>query len=176
MVPVPAQVEAGEWDVLEALGDERFRGQGGGGRGRLDRGVLADDRLNMPLPWDHIDTGESAGAGKVGSRQAPFAVEPVVRREPGQCPHTHATSCADAQAHARISTPAFVLALALELAGIAKWWLKADLQRALEASTVPDCSHSGLCSECGVCEEDAGFGQNVVAVPPPVPEFQGHYK
>ncbi|PNW78808.1 hypothetical protein CHLRE_09g390801v5 [Chlamydomonas reinhardtii] len=110
------QVEAGEWDVLEALGDERFRGQGGGGRGRLDRGVLADDRLNMPLPWDHIDTG------------------------------------------------------------IAKWWLKADLQRALEASTVPDCSHSGLCSECGVCEEDAGFGQNVVAVPPPVPEFQGHYK
>ncbi|KAG2437314.1 hypothetical protein HXX76_005971 [Chlamydomonas incerta] len=110
------QVETGEWDVLEALGDERFRGQGGGGRGRLDRGVLADDRLNMPLPWDHVDTG------------------------------------------------------------IAKWWLKADLQRALEASTVPDCSHSGLCSECGVCEEEAGFGQNVVAVPPPVPEFQGHYK
>lgn len=28
-------------------------------------------------------------------------------------------------------------------AGIAKWWLKTDLQRALEAATIPDCSHSG---------------------------------
>jgi hypothetical protein len=28
--------------------------------------------------------------------------------------------------------------------GIAKWWLKTDLQRALEAATVPDCSHSGV--------------------------------
>lgn len=27
--------------------------------------------------------------------------------------------------------------------GISKWWLKTDLQRALEAATVPDCSHSG---------------------------------
>ena len=61
-------------------------------------------------------------------------------------------------------------------AGIAKWWLKADLQRALEAATVPDCSHSGLCSECGVCEEGAGFGQNVGAPIPPIPEFKGHYK
>ena len=31
----------------------------------------------------------------------------------------------------------------LPAAGISKWWLKADLQRALEAATVPDCSHSG---------------------------------
>ncbi|GLC42030.1 hypothetical protein PLESTB_001060800 [Pleodorina starrii] len=110
------QVEAGEWDVLEALGDTRFRSQGGGGRGRLDRGAMADARLDMPLPWDHVDTG------------------------------------------------------------IAKWWLKADLQRALEATTVSDCSHSGHCSECGVCEEGAGFGTNVVAPVPPVPEFLGHYK
>lgn len=43
---------------------------------------------------------------------------------------------------------------------MSKAWLKADLQRALEAGTVPDCSHSGHCSECGVCGDD--FGDNVV--------------
>jgi radical SAM-linked protein len=86
---------------------------GGGGKGRLDRGSLADSRLDMPLPWDHIDTG------------------------------------------------------------ISKVWLKTDLQRALEAATVPDCSHSGLCSECGVCGDD--FGENIVAAQPPIPAFDGHY-
>lgn len=35
------QVEDGEWDVMERLGDARYRGQGGGGKGRVDRGVLA---------------------------------------------------------------------------------------------------------------------------------------
>lgn len=108
------QVDQGEWDVLENLGNAQYRGQGGGGKGRVDRGVLADARLDAPLPWDHVDTG------------------------------------------------------------IAKWWLKADLQRALEADTVPDCSHSGLCSECGVCGDE--FGDNVVFEPPPVPEFKGHYR
>ncbi|GAB4820873.1 hypothetical protein N2152v2_007919 [Parachlorella kessleri] len=112
------QVNVGEWDVMEHLGDERYRGQGKGGRGRMDRGALADSRLDSPLPWDHVETG------------------------------------------------------------IAKWWLKTDLQRALEAATVPDCSHSGLCSECGVCgeEEEGGLGHNVVHEPPPIPEFEGHYR
>ncbi|KAL4447381.1 hypothetical protein ABPG77_007414 [Micractinium sp. CCAP 211/92] len=110
------QVEDGEWDVMERLGDARYRGQGGGGKGRVDRGVLADERLDAPLPWDHIDTG------------------------------------------------------------IAKWWLKADLQRALEAATVPDCSHSGICTECGVCDEGENFGENVVYEPPPIPAFEGHYR
>ena len=100
--------------MLEKTGDAEYRGQGGGGRGRLDRGALADSRLDAPLPWDHIDTG------------------------------------------------------------ITKFWLKTDLQRALEAATVPDCSHSGLCSECGVCGDE--FGENVVFEPPPVPAFQGHYR
>lgn len=130
------KVEEGEWNVLYALGDERYRRQGGGGKGRLDRGPMADSRLDAPLPWDHIDTG------------------------------------------------------------ISKLWLKTDLQRALEvktlsqtglpifltfyrtdlvckqAATVPDCSHSGLCSECGVCGDD--FGENVVFTPPPIPHFHGN--
>ena len=108
------QVVSGEWDVMEKLGDGEYRGQGGGGKGRVDRGALADERLDAPLPWDHIDTG------------------------------------------------------------IAKWWLKADLQKALEGITVPDCSHSGICTECGVCGDE--FGENVVAEVPPLPVFQGHYK
>jgi radical SAM-linked protein len=56
----------------------------------------------------------------------------------------------------------------------ARRWLKADLQRALEASIVPDCAHSGLCSECGVCGDE--LGHNVVHAPPPVPAFNGHYR
>lgn len=108
------QVVDGEWDVMEKLGDENYRGQGGGGKGRIDRGAAADKRLDAPLPWDHIDTG------------------------------------------------------------ISKTWLKTDLQKALEGQTVPDCAHSGICTECGVC--GGGFGENIVAVPPPVPAFEGHHE
>lgn len=57
--------------------------------------------------------------------------------------------------------------------GIDKQWLKADLQRALEAAIVPDCSFDG-CSHCGVCGAD--FGHNVVIQPPPIPQFEGHFK
>ncbi|HEY9597260.1 MAG TPA: TIGR03936 family radical SAM-associated protein, partial [Cyanophyceae cyanobacterium] len=57
--------------------------------------------------------------------------------------------------------------------GIEKDWLIADLQRALEAATVPDCSFEG-CSHCGVCSTD--FGHNIVIEPPPIPQFAGHFK
>ncbi|ARV61384.1 B12-binding domain-containing radical SAM protein [Nostocales cyanobacterium HT-58-2] len=56
--------------------------------------------------------------------------------------------------------------------GIDKKWLKEDLQRALEAATVPDCSFDG-CSHCGVCGTD--FGHNVVIAPPSIPEFAGEF-
>ncbi|NEQ60286.1 MAG: TIGR03960 family B12-binding radical SAM protein [Moorea sp. SIO4A1] len=57
--------------------------------------------------------------------------------------------------------------------GIDKNWLKEDLQRALDAATVPDCSFDG-CSHCGVCGID--FGHNVVIDPPQIPQFTGHFK
>ncbi|NEO46611.1 MAG: TIGR03960 family B12-binding radical SAM protein [Moorea sp. SIO4A3] len=57
--------------------------------------------------------------------------------------------------------------------GIDKNWLKEDLQRALDAATVPDCSFDG-CSHCGVCGID--FGHNVVIDPPQIPQFAGHFK
>ena len=56
--------------------------------------------------------------------------------------------------------------------GIDKKWLKEDLQRALSAATVADCSFEG-CSHCGVCSTD--FGHNVVIPPPPIPEFSGEF-
>ena len=56
--------------------------------------------------------------------------------------------------------------------GIDKQWLKDDLERALEAATVPDCSFEG-CSHCGVCSVD--FGHNVVVPAQPIPKFQGDF-
>ncbi|MDX2228618.1 MAG: TIGR03960 family B12-binding radical SAM protein [Leptolyngbyaceae cyanobacterium bins.349] len=56
--------------------------------------------------------------------------------------------------------------------GIDKQWLKDDLQRALAAATVPDCSFDG-CSHCGVCGLD--FGHNVVVPPPTIPDFAGQF-
>jgi radical SAM family uncharacterized protein/radical SAM-linked protein len=50
--------------------------------------------------------------------------------------------------------------------GVDKAWLAADLQHALAAAVVPDCSFEG-CSHCGVCGPD--LGHNVVVPPPPVP-------
>lgn len=56
--------------------------------------------------------------------------------------------------------------------GIDKNWLKVDLQKALEAATVPDCSFEG-CSHCGVCGTD--FGHNIIVEPPFIPQFAGHF-
>lgn len=57
--------------------------------------------------------------------------------------------------------------------GIDKKWLQEDLNRALAAAAVPDCSFDG-CSHCGVCGTD--FGHNIVVEPPPIPEFVGHFQ
>ncbi|WP_373546866.1 TIGR03960 family B12-binding radical SAM protein [Chamaesiphon sp.] len=56
--------------------------------------------------------------------------------------------------------------------GIDKKWLQDDLERALAAGIVPDCSFDG-CSHCGVCGTD--FGHNVIVPPMPIPEFTGQF-
>ena len=56
--------------------------------------------------------------------------------------------------------------------GIEKKWLYEDLQRAIEAAVVPDCSFES-CSHCGVCGTD--FGHNIVIAPPEIPEFTGEF-
>ena len=50
--------------------------------------------------------------------------------------------------------------------GVDRQWLREDLQRAMEAMVVPDCSFAA-CSSCGVC--GPGFGHNRIVAPPPVP-------
>ncbi|WP_087068101.1 TIGR03960 family B12-binding radical SAM protein [Cyanobium sp. NIES-981] len=50
--------------------------------------------------------------------------------------------------------------------GVDKLWLAEDLQRALVATVVPDCSFDG-CSSCGVCGPE--LGHNVVIPAPVVP-------
>ncbi|WP_009633776.1 TIGR03960 family B12-binding radical SAM protein [Synechocystis sp. PCC 7509] len=56
--------------------------------------------------------------------------------------------------------------------GISKEWLKADLEKALAAAIVPDCSFDE-CSHCGVCSVD--FGHNVVIDALPIPKFAGDF-
>ena len=50
--------------------------------------------------------------------------------------------------------------------GVDRQWLREDLQRAMEALVVPDCSFA-TCSSCGVC--GPGFGHNRIVAPPPIP-------
>ena len=50
--------------------------------------------------------------------------------------------------------------------GVDRQWLRDDLQRAMEAVVVPDCSFAA-CSSCGVC--GPGFGHNRIVAPPAVP-------
>lgn len=57
--------------------------------------------------------------------------------------------------------------------GIAKDWLRQDLEKALAAAIVPDCSFEG-CSHCGVCGSD--FGHNIVFQPLPIPTFKGQFE
>ncbi|MEM1370442.1 MAG: TIGR03960 family B12-binding radical SAM protein, partial [Cyanobacteria bacterium P01_H01_bin.15] len=75
------QIEDGEWNVMDVQNEHI------GGSQRRPK-YSWDERLNLPLPWDHINTG------------------------------------------------------------IDKTWLKSDLQKALDAATVPDCAFEG-CSQCG---------------------------
>ncbi|MBD2136129.1 TIGR03960 family B12-binding radical SAM protein [Anabaena sp. FACHB-1237] len=89
------QVENGEWNLFHTNDEQK-----------------PVSPLDIPLPWDHIDTG------------------------------------------------------------IDKKWLQEDLERALAAATVPDCSFEG-CSHCGVCSPE--FGHNVVIPAPPIPQFQGEF-
>lgn len=107
------RVEKGEWNLFDTQ-EQKIAGEGE--TKEVNSGFTPPipwlDSLNMPLPWDHIDTG------------------------------------------------------------IDKKWLQEDLNRALAAAVVPDCSFAG-CSHCGVCGTD--FGHNIVISSPPIPEFPGNF-
>ena len=106
------QIENGEWNLFHAQEQNRSEDAGNSQLPTPNSPLPTPHSLDIPLPWDHIDTG------------------------------------------------------------IDKKWLKEDLQRALEAAIVPDCSFEG-CSHCGVCGTD--FGHNVVIESPAIPEFAGEF-
>jgi radical SAM family uncharacterized protein/radical SAM-linked protein len=74
---------------------------------------------------------------------------------------TEAMAAADLEAFCRQSLPWDHID-----SGLDKRWLAEDLQRALAAAVVPDCSFEG-CSSCGVCGPE--LGHNVVIPPPSIP-------
>ncbi|MEH1953129.1 TIGR03960 family B12-binding radical SAM protein [Nostoc sp.] len=99
------QVENGEYNLFPAEAQKDRKAE-------ENSPLSTPHSLDIPLPWDHIDTG------------------------------------------------------------IDKKWLQEDLQRALEAAIVPDCSFEG-CSHCGVCGTD--FGHNIVIESPAIPKFAGEF-
>ncbi|MDF5736582.1 MULTISPECIES: TIGR03960 family B12-binding radical SAM protein [unclassified Nostoc] len=111
------QVENGEWNLFHAQEQNKSADSENTQlptpvQTRLIASLPTPHSLDIPLPWDHIDTG------------------------------------------------------------IDKKWLQEDLQRALEAAIVPDCSFEG-CSHCGICGTD--FGHNVVIESPAIPKFAGEF-
>ncbi|MEH1900298.1 MAG: TIGR03960 family B12-binding radical SAM protein [Nostoc sp.] len=111
------QVENGEWNLFHAQEQKKSADSENTQlptpvQTRLIASLPTPHSLDIPLPWDHIDTG------------------------------------------------------------IDKKWLQEDLQRALEAAIVPDCSFEG-CSHCGICGTD--FGHNVVIESPAIPKFAGEF-
>ncbi|QMS88798.1 TIGR03960 family B12-binding radical SAM protein [Nostoc edaphicum CCNP1411] len=114
------QVENGEWNLFYVQEQKRSKDAENDQFLTPNSSLPSTDTINrvpphsldIPLPWDHIDTG------------------------------------------------------------IDKKWLQEDLQRALEAAIVPDCSFEG-CSHCGVCGTD--FGHNIVIESPAIPQFAGEF-
>ena len=143
------QVESGEWNLFEKEEEK-------------EEGSSAADSVT-----DLTDTSQKSAVSSQQSEESrkifpilPLSPSPTLPLSP--------------------SSPSPTLPLSLDQAlpwdhldtGIDKNWLKLDLQKALEAATVPDCSFEG-CSRCGVCGTD--FGHNVVVDALPIPEFAGEF-
>ena len=151
------RVENGEWNVFENLPPQP----------PLERGASA------PSPWK----GEGWGGVKIS------AEAPVNSRAPKLKPRTtesKATPTVPTPESAELPSPPLPLPHNLNAplpwdhldTGIDKKWLQDDLERALAAGIVPDCSFDG-CSHCGVCGTD--FGHNIIVPPLPIPEFTGQF-
>jgi radical SAM family uncharacterized protein/radical SAM-linked protein len=174
------RVENGEWNVFdenEAPPHTPLRGGAGGG---LKTSAAAETLVNsvdggVPTrgtPTDPIDTPKSIGnnsrapilkARIAAGESAPASVGvPLVSTQPTTLP-------TNTPLPHNLNAP---LPWDHLDTGIDKKWLQDDLERALAAGIVPDCSFEG-CSHCGVCGTD--FGHNLVVPPLPIPEFTGHF-
>jgi radical SAM family uncharacterized protein/radical SAM-linked protein len=170
------RVENGEWNVFEndssvgVAGDKQKFGVGSGDGRVPTRGTPTDPSVatgsvinsrapklkpriatGESTPTDPINTPESVGVPLMGTLPTPPPTN-----NPIALPHN-------------LNAP---LPWDHLDTGIDKKWLQDDLERALAAGVVPDCSFDG-CSHCGVCGTD--FGHNVIVPPMPIPEFTGQF-
>jgi radical SAM family uncharacterized protein/radical SAM-linked protein len=150
------RVENGEWNVFEndspSLTPSPFQGEGWGGVK-----ISAETPVNSRAPKLKSRIAESETTPTV---TAPESLEllPVPQSPSLPVPLPHNLNAPLPWDH--LDT------------GIDKKWLQDDLERALAAGIVPDCSFDG-CSHCGVCGTD--FGHNVIVPPMPIPEFTGQF-
>ncbi|AFY96154.1 TIGR03960 family B12-binding radical SAM protein [Chamaesiphon minutus] len=192
------RVENGEWNIFEndpALAPSTLQGEGwvgvkisaetlvskqGFGVGSEDGGVptrgtptdpgteprsVVNNRA--PILKPRIATGEAA---LTDSSNTPESVGvPLVGTQPTTAPTNNPVPPSPIQLPHNLNAP---LPWDHLDTGIDKKWLQDDLERALAAGIVPDCSFDG-CSHCGVCGTD--FGHNVIVPPLPIPEFTGHF-
>jgi radical SAM family uncharacterized protein len=142
------KVESGEWNIMDTAGAQR-------------------------LAPSSLDAAQHSDPPKSPLKRGTLSSSPPLKRGAGGDPMQEIeilqTSIYTSSPDARLDDP---LPWDHLDTGIDKQWLKEDLQRALEAATVPDCSFEG-CSHCGVCSTD--FGHNIVIQPPEIPVFAGEF-
>ncbi|MBD2361999.1 TIGR03960 family B12-binding radical SAM protein [Anabaena minutissima FACHB-250] len=144
-------VENGEWNLF--AGQEESRGAGGAG----EAGEAGEQGELFIFSHSELRTQNS----ELRTQNSALSTQ---HRLNAALPLTELST-----QHSALSTP---LPWDHIDTGIDKKWLIEDLQRALEAAVVPDCSFEG-CSHCGVCGTD--FGHNIVIEPPIIPEFAGDF-
>jgi radical SAM family uncharacterized protein/radical SAM-linked protein len=180
------RVENGEWNVFE--NDESpsltplLGGAGGGFTTSAEILVSSEDGR---VPTRGTPTDLSTAPISILSRRAPILKPRIAAGEAAPKDHTHTPESVGVPFMGTLPTPLptntsvslphnFNAPLPWDHldTGIDKKWLQDDLERALTAGIVPDCSFDG-CSHCGVCGTD--FGHNVVVPPLPIPEFTGQF-
>jgi radical SAM family uncharacterized protein/radical SAM-linked protein len=154
------RVENGEWNVFDSSEDGRVPTRGTPTDPTNTPGSVINSRApklkprnatSESAPTDPINTPESVGVPLMGTL-------PTTAPTNNPIPLPHNLNAPLPWDH--LDT------------GIDKKWLQDDLERALTAGIVPDCSFDG-CSHCGVCGTD--FGHNVIVPPMPIPEFTGQF-
>lgn len=125
----------------------------------------------MDAWWESLDRAFSAWTEAIAEANLTGKYRQV---ESGNLFQTEAQQALDTDEAQRLAIQALDTPLPWDHidSGIDKAWLQKDLQLALAAAVVPDCSFEG-CSHCGVCGTD--FGHNIVIPPPPIPAIAGTF-
>ncbi len=188
------RVENGEWNVFEnessSLTPSPFQGEGWGGVNISAETPVAEQGFGVGsedggVPTRDTPTDPSVMPGSVINSRAPKLKPRLATGESAPTDPINTPASVGVPLMGTLPTPLptntpIFLPHNLNAplpwdhldTGIDKKWLQDDLERALAAGIVPDCSFDG-CSHCGVCGTD--FGHNVIVPPLPIPEFTGQF-